>query len=92
VSDSELEALKITETKGIDQLTATAHKMEMNVEELVKLHQSDLPHANNTIWTMPLFLATSSLLVAMLLYYCVHTHLAALTCCSHKEFQDVRIP
>jgi hypothetical protein len=95
VSDSEFEALKkITETKVVDQLiaTVTAHKIVTSVDELVKLHPSDLLHANNMTWTMPLILATSSFLVAMLLYYCVHTHLAALTCCSHKDSQDVRIP
>ena len=96
VSDSEWETLKqITETKGVDKLIAagTTHKMETSVDELVKLHQSELTHTDNTTWTMPLFLAMSSLLVAMLLYYCVHTHLAALTnCCLNKESQDVRIP
>jgi len=96
VSDSEWETLKqIAETKGVDKLIAavTAHKMETSVDELVKLHQSEPPHTDNTTSTMPLLLAMSSLLVAMLLYYCVHTHLAALTtCCLHKESQDVRIP
>ena len=95
VSDSEWETLKqITETKGVDQLIAvTAHKMETSVDELVKLHQSELTHTDNTTWTTPLLLAMSCLLVAMLLYYCVHAHLTALTtCCLHKESQDVRVP
>jgi len=96
VSDSEWETLKqVTETKGVDQLIAavTAHKMETSVDELIKLHQSELTHTDNTNSTMPLLLAMSFLLVVLLLYYCVHTYLAALTtCCLHKESQDVRIP
>jgi hypothetical protein len=42
-------------------------------DELVKIHQSKLPHANNITWKMPLILATSSLLLPC---YCttVYTH------------------
>jgi len=96
VSDKEWETLKqITETKGLDQLIAavTAHKMETSVDELVKIHQSEPPQTYNSTWTTPLLLAMSCLLVAMLLYYCVHSHLPALTTwCLHIESQDARTP
>ena len=95
VSDSEWETLKqITETKGVDQLkaTVTAHMMETSVDALVQLHQSDPPHTDNSTWTTPLLLEMSCFLVVML-YYCVHTPLAALTtCCLHVESKDVRNP
>jgi hypothetical protein len=87
-SDSELEALKkISETKKVDELIATvsAHKMEANVDDLIKLHPLGFPHTDNTGWTMPLLLATSSILVAVVLYYCDHTHLSTLLkCCTNK--------
>jgi hypothetical protein len=88
-SDSELEVLKkISETTKVDELIATvsAHKMEENVDELVKLHPLEFPRTDNTAWTMPLLLATSSILVAVVLYYCAHTHLDnILKCCTSKQ-------
>jgi len=93
-SDSELEFLKkISETNKVDELiaTVTAHKMEVSVDDLLTLHQLELPHTDNTHWTMPLLLATSSILVAVVMYYCAYTYLGTLLkCCTNKESPDVR--
>jgi hypothetical protein len=94
-SDSVLEVLeKISETKKVDELIATvsAHQMEANVDYLVKLHPLELSHTDNTAWTMPLLLATSSILVAVVMYYCAHTHLdKLLKCCTNKESLSVKV-
>ena len=88
-SDSELEILKkISETNKVDELiaTITAHKMEVSADDLFTLHQFELPHIGNTHWTMPLLFATSSILVAVVMYYCAYTHLGTLLkCCIYKE-------
>jgi len=94
-SDSELEALKkISETKKVDELIATvsAHKIEANVNDLVQLYPLEFPHTDNTSWTMQLLLATSSISVAMVMFYCARTHLSTLLkCCTNKESPSAQI-
>ena len=66
--------------------------MEANVDDLINPHPLRDPHTDNTHWTMPLLLATLSILVTVVIYYCAHAHLSTLLkCCTNKEFPDVRI-
>ena len=76
VSDSEWESLKqITETKGVDQLIAavTAHKMETSVDELVKLHQSELTHRQHDLDNATNLGNVISLSCHVVVLLCTHT-------------------
>jgi hypothetical protein len=92
-SDSELGALRnVLDTGKVDEIIATvsAHKMEANVDDLVKLHPTSTPHTYHNDWIIPLLLATSSILVVMVIHVYARTYLRTLLkCCTSKESPKV---
>jgi len=64
-------------THSIDQLLAkvNAHKLEANLADLVRIDpHSTTNTVTNTHWTTPLLLATSVIVILVIVYYCTSTH------------------
>ena len=79
-SHNELEALKGMAETLMDDLIAkiSAHKMEANVDALVRLPSTVAPRADNSKWMVPTFFASTVTLALTVLCYCAVTPLRKL--------------